>query len=161
MKCRFNMLLLLFIVSFVTATQAWAGEWKFGAKSGKMLLDNNSYSDLTNVGVLLGYEIGLVLGDLALEAVVTKTASKGDFLTQDIELDTAALYLAFRTAGPIYFIGRGGYVTDDLTVGSTKTSDNGTSVGIGVGLSLGLAQVELEYSTINSDIAFINLAVQF
>ncbi len=148
-------LLGLFVVTPVSA------EWFFGAKAGPMLIDVGGVSDTTNVGVMVGYGLGVGVGDLALEGEITTTVDKGDFLGFDVEVDTQALYLAFRTAGPIYFKVKGGFVNEKVTIGSISETDTGVSYGIGLGFGIGIAQLELEVTTIEEDVVFFSVGVQF
>jgi len=138
-----------------------SADWFFGAKTGPMLIDVGGFSDTTNTGVVVGYEIGAVVADLALEGEITTTTSDGKFAGSKVEVDTQALYLAFRTAGPIYFKAKGGFVNEEVTVLGVKTSDSGVSYGIGLGFGIGIAQLELEFTTIEEDIAFFSVGVQF
>ncbi|NOX75905.1 MAG: outer membrane beta-barrel protein [Gammaproteobacteria bacterium] len=164
MMRQMKMFFLVGVLGLVVAAPASA-DWLFGVKTGPMVIDSNGYSDTTNTGVVVGYEIGAVVADLALEAEFTTSTSDGKSesqnVSQNVSLDTQALYLAFRTAGPFYFKAKAGYVNEDLKVGNTSYSDTGLSYGVGLGLGLGLAQLELELTTIDTDIVFISVGAQF
>ena len=153
----------VFLVGFLGmfAAAPASADWFFGAKTGPMLIDVGGFSDTTNTGVVVGYEIGVVVADLALEGELTRTTSDGKFAGNKVEVDTQALYLAFRTGGPIYFKAKGGLVNEEVTVGSTSETDSGVSYGIGLGFGIGIAQLELELTAIESDIAFLSVGVQF
>ena len=110
---------------------------------------------------MAGYEVGVVFGDLAFEGEITRTVSKGDLFGQDVEVETEALYVALRTAGPVYFKGRVGTLQETVIVGSNSGTDSGTSFGVGVGFSLGLAQLELDLTHIETDITYLSLGVVF
>ena len=152
---------LVGFLSLVAAAPASAGGLYFGAKTGSMIIDNsNVKTDATNVGVLVGYELGVVLGDLAVEGELTTSTSDGEYKGGgNFSVDTAAAYLAFRTAGPIYLKAKGGFMQVDA--GSTES---GASYGVGVGFGIGIAQLELEYTQTAidpSDVAFVSVGVQF
>ena len=154
--------ILVGLLGLVAAAPASAGGLFFGAKTGSMIVDSSSVkTDPTNVGVLVGYELGVVLGDLSLEGELTTTTSDGEIKGGGkFDLDTIAAYLAFRTAGPFYLKAKGGFLQVD---GSGGGSDTGASYGIGVGFGIGVAQLELEYTqtAVDPDLAFVSLGVQF
>jgi hypothetical protein len=153
-------------VGLVTLTvsvfnNAALAEFYFGAKTGPMIIDKSGVDDPTNLGLMLGYElpVPLLIGALGVEGEVTRTVEDGSFLQRDVELDTAAAYAAFRTAGPVYFKARLGYA--DLDEEGISDIDGGTSAGVGVGLGLGLVQFELEFTVLEDDVGFFSLGVQF
>lgn len=146
----------------LATSSASAGGLFFGAKTGSMMVDHSAVkTDPTNIGVVVGYELGLVLGDLAIEGELTKSASDGeDKGGGKFSVDTSAAYLAFRTAGPFYFKAKAGYLNSDID-GET---DSGTSYGVGIGFGIGIAQLELEYTQAKvdpADLAFVSVGVQF
>ena len=109
-------LILVGLLGLVAAAPASAGGLFFGAKTGSMIVDSSGVkTDPTNVGVLVGYELGVVLGDLSLEGELTTTTSDGEYKGGfgKFDLDTVAAYLAFRTAGPIYLKANGGFLQVD------------------------------------------------
>jgi hypothetical protein len=152
---------LVGLLGMVAAAPAMAGDLFFGAKTGPMIVDSSSVkSDATNVGVLVGYELGLVVGDLAVEGEFTTTTSDGEFKGGgNFDFDTVAAYLAFRTAGPFYFKAKGGV----LQVDGNGGTDSGASYGVGVGFGIGVAQLELEYTqtSVDPNLAFVSVGVQF
>jgi len=158
---QMKVIFLLGFLGMFASGQALAGDLYFGVKTGPMIMDSSAVkTDPTNVGVLIGYELGVVLGDLALEGELTTSTSDGEFRGgSKFDLDTVAAYLAFRSAGPFYFKAKGGF----LQVDRNASSDTGASYGIGVGLGIGIAQVELEYTqtAVDPDLAFVSIGVQF
>lgn len=138
-----------------------SADWFFGAKTGPMIIDvsGSGVSDPVNTGVVVGYDIGAVVADLALEAEITTTTGDGKISGDKVDLDTQALYLAIRTGGPIYFKAKGGF----LQVDGPGGTDSGASYGIGVGFGIGIAQLELEYTqtSVDPDLAFVSVGVQF
>lgn len=155
-KAVFQGLLLLIVTGPVAA-----GDLYFGAKTGKAVVDDSSVSkDATNTGVLIGYELGVVLGDLAVEGEYTTTTGDGEITGgAKLSFDTMAAYLAFRTAGPIYFKARGGFLQFD----NDGNTDSGPSYGIGLGFGIGITQLELEYtqSSLDTNVAYVSLGIQF
>ena len=162
MKRQIKLYILLSLLSLVMASSVSAGEWIFGAKTGRMVVvDSGVKTHPSTIGFMLGYELGVGLGDLAVEGELTKTASKGEFNGGGkFEVDTKAVYLAFRSAGPVYFKAKGGFAQTDID-GQT---DNGTAYGLGLGFGLGIVQLELEVTKTAvdpADLAFVSLGVQF
>jgi outer membrane immunogenic protein len=133
----------------------------FGVNAGKMMIDLDGFDDPTNAGVLIGKEWGVVAGDLGVEAEFTTSIDDGSFLGNDVNVNTQAVYGAFRTAGPVYLIAKAGLLREEVEVGSGSDSDTGMSAGIGVGFSLGLAQMELQYTVIEEDISYLSVGVRF
>jgi hypothetical protein len=159
-----KMLALAGLLSAVSVAPAMAGDMYFGAKTGPMVIDDSAIkTDPTNVGILVGYELGVVVGDLAVEGEFTTTTSDGKekYSGQKVDIDTIAAYLAFRTAGPIYFKAKGGVLQEDVSVGSNSETDSGASYGVGIGFGIGIAQLELEYTQVEADVGFLSVGVQF
>jgi outer membrane immunogenic protein len=162
MSRQIKLYILLALLGLVTTSPAYAGEWIFGAKTGPMIVNNsNVKTDPTNVGVLFGYQQGVVLGDIALEGELTTTTSKGeDKGGNKFSADTQAAYVAFRSAGFMYVTAKAGYMQADI---NSKTK-GGSSYGVGFGIGFGVAQVELEMAKAAitpDDVTFINLGVVF
>ena len=158
---RIKNIFLAVLLALLTTSQAWAGDVYFGAKTGPMIIDDSAIkTDPTNIGFLIGYELGLLVGDLAVEGEITKSTAKGEVKGGGkFDVDTMAAYLAFRTAGPVYLKAKGGFMQVDA--GSTES---GASYGLGLGFGLGLMQIELEYTqaTIDPDkVSFVSVGIQF
>ena len=151
------------LLSLMMAAPAAAGGLFFGAKTGPMVIDASGYkTDPTNMGVVVGYDLGVVVGDLAVEGEFTTTTSDGKTNGgAKVSVDTMAAYLAFRTAGPFYFKAKGGFLQEDVKVGSFSDSDSGMSYGVGLGFGIGIAQLELEITQVETDITFLSVGVQF
>lgn len=135
------------------AGPAAAGDMYFGAKTGKMMVDGAS--DPTNASLMLGYELGVVAGDLGIEGEIGTSIDES---SDGREIDTAAAYLAFRTAGPIYLIAKGGAAYIDPSDGDSETN---SSYGLGLGFSVGLLQLEAEYTRLHDDVDYLSLGVRF
>ena len=152
-------LVLLFSISSTAHA-----EFLFGVKTGSMMVDvegASASSDPSNRGFMLGYELGVLVGDLALEAEFTRSGSAGEVAGQDLEVDTNAIYLTYTTPGPIYFKARGGLMDASVDAGPFSEDESGESFGLGVGFSLGLLRLEAEYTAIDDDIDFVSVGVVF
>lgn len=153
----------LLILAFSLSGTAYASGLTFGAKTGPMQIDGLK-DDPTNAGVAVGYELGLVLGDLGFEGELTTTMKDGETsLGNDVSVDTMGLYATYRSPGFLYLKAKTGFTRWDVDYGSGEDDDTATSMGLGIGFSLGLIQFELEYTEIDGDedIEFISLGVQF
>ena len=149
---------LLLISVFTFASTTYAEGLTFGAKMGPMQLDISGADDPTNAGVTVGYELGVVLGDLGFEGEFTTTMDEGSVNNQDVEIDTVGIYATYRTPGFVFVKARGGFVNWDI---NGVADDTDTSLGIGLGFDLGLIKFELEYTQISDEIDFVSLGVQF
>ena len=149
------------ILFFAFSSMAYADGITFGAKTGPMQVDISGADDPTNAGVAVGYELGVVLGDIGFEGEFTTTMSEGSVGNQDLSIDTVGVYATYRSPGFLYLKARTGFVRWDADYGSNSDDDTVTSMGLGIGLSLALIKVELEYTQIDEDIDFISIGVQF
>ena len=149
MKNKMQFWLLALLAGMALNSQVWAGGLYFGAKTGLMVLDSSFVKDdAVNTGVLVGYELGLVVADLAVEGEITTTTGDGKFKDgSKLDIDTLAAYLAVRTGGPLYLKAKGGFLQLDAG-GSTES---GASYGLGFGFGLGIVQLELEYTQTSID----------
>jgi len=153
----------LILVGALTAgfAPAAAADWYFGAEAGPMLIDTAGVGDPTNAGVMIGKEWGVVIGDVGVQGEFTTSTPKGKYAGSDVSVDTQAVYGVFRTAGALYLIAKAGMLREDVKIGAASSTDSGSSVGLGVGFSLGVAQLELEYTQVEKDIAYLSLGVRF
>lgn len=166
MSKSFNLLGILAAALFAITPSAMAGSITFGAKMGPMIFnasDLQNVSDATNAGVAVGWEQGIVVGDLGVEAEFTTTIDKGEINNQDAEIDTFGGYVTYRSPGFVYLKGRMGFVNWETDVNGISNDDSNESIGIGLGFSLALIKIELDFTRISSDedINFISLGVQF
>lgn len=154
---KFGLIGSLLLLTTLFMSTANAGGITFGAKTGPMQVDGLK-DDPTNAGVAVGYEMGVVLGDLGFEGEFTTTMKDGETQSGgDADIDTMGVYATYRSPGFVYLKARGGFVRWE----AGSQDDTATSMGIGVGFSLGLIQFELELTQIDDDIDFISLGVQF
>lgn len=167
---KFKFIIFAGIFAFLATASAQAQTpWYLGVKAGLMNADVSGFDDATNIGLLLGYNFfDDNRGAFAIEGEFTTTIDKGDVrigsATGDWEVDTWAIYAAFRTAGPAYVKAKAGYLDEDVSVGVAGTgvsgSDSGFSFGAGFGFRMGQkTSLEFEYTVIEEDIDFISLGL--
>lgn len=161
MNRRIKLYILLALLSLVVAAPASADGVIFGANTGTMHIDDPDVTDPRNVGFMVGYEVGVGLGDVAVEGEITRTMANGDLNGADVKVGTEALYVALRTAGPIYFKGRIGTLQEKVEIGSVSGTDSGSSYSFGVGFSIGLVQAELDFTRVETDINYVSIGVVF
>jgi len=162
MKRQIKLYILLAILGLVMASPATAGEWIFGAKTGRTVINDSAIkTHPTSVGFMVGYEQGLVLGDFAIEGEITNTVSEAELDAGGgkFKVSTKAIYAAFRSAGPLYLKAKAGYLQADFD----GTTESGSSYGIGLGFGIGIMQMELELTktALDPDILFASVGVQF
>jgi hypothetical protein len=133
----------------------------FGVNAGPMMFDVSGVDDPTNAGVLIGKEWGVALGDVGVQAEFTTSIDDGSAGVNDVSIDTQAIYGAFRTAGPVYVIGKVGLLRHEIEVGPISESDSGLAAGIGIGFSVGVVQLELEYAQVEEDVGYLSLGLRF
>ncbi|HEX7027050.1 MAG TPA: hypothetical protein VF268_07395, partial [Gammaproteobacteria bacterium] len=142
-----------------------SAELLIGAKAGAVDYDIGGSDPGVNGSFRLGFEVfDLVAADIAVEAEVSTSLTDGEIGGADASLDTTGVYASLITAGPVYFIGRVGYVDAEVDIGGTTFDDSGTSMGAGIGISTAGLRWEIEYTTFeveNVDINYITLGLSF
>ncbi|MCP3925429.1 MAG: porin family protein [Desulfobacterales bacterium] len=166
---KFCLLFVLFLPFVASAEDTFY----VGAKSGYMVIDDiaiASTTNATNGGLLIGYQFESGgYGNIALEGEFTQVISKGDITingnTGYWEVETAAIYLAYRTPDTLYFKAKAGMLREDVYIsvaGATADgTDTGSSYGFGVGLRAANVMLELEYTLVEVDINYISLGLVF
>ncbi|ROR32064.1 hypothetical protein [Inmirania thermothiophila] len=141
------------------AATAQAGEWRLGVKASRVDSRIAGADDPTNLALVLGREWGIGVGDLALELEVSRTTDSGRVGGADLDVDSEAAYLAFRSAGPVYLVARLGAAHAERT-GRADVDDS--AAGVGLGVSAGLFRLELEYTDVgDGDVRFLSFGVWF
>lgn len=163
MKGRILSVAALLIVALGCSNAARA-DFLYGVKAGPMLIsfdDVDVSDDPLNAGLLIGYEFGVLFGDLAIEAEITRTVTAGSVSGIDLEVESQGAYVSFTTAGPIYGKLRAGVMKASIDASGLSEDENGETYGVGAGISLGLFRVELEYTVVDDDVQFVSLGVIF
>ncbi len=131
--------------------------------------DNSAeFDDPDNVGLMIGLEKSFDYGYWGGEIDFTRTFVTGAFEGMEIDVDTYALYLSYRTkessrgqTGP-YFKFKGGPFRYHVKVnGGENESVVTAAVGFGVGINMNLVRFELEILAPEKDIGFISLNIVF
>lgn len=135
-----------------------------GVKGGSFQIDIEDASDPTGYGALIGYNFGR---GPAIEFEYTNSDSinigggYGGYYYGSLEIETVALYFAYRTQGTVFFKARAGLLKEDVTsnqFSKYNDSETGLSAGVGVGVNMGsVAQLEAEYTIIEQDVSLLSL----
>jgi len=167
---RFNRLIpALLLCSFVAVVQAEGGY--LGASLGAMDADRSGFDHATNAGVLAGYDLyTLEIFSVALEGELTGTVSDGDLKASGSkgswDIDTRALYAAFRLGERFYMKVRFGFawtdVSTDFQGASFKDSDSGVSWGGTAGWMISEHWgVQLDGSLVDTDTTYWNAGILY
>jgi len=154
------------------------GKWTVGVKVGNMVNEASGYKDATNRGVVLGYTFNRPVGpgSASIEFEFTDTYDDGEIDlgyglggTGTWQVQTKAVYVAWRTDGTIYFKGKLGAVLADVKERATgveeeiSNDESGVGFGGGVGVRFGgHGSVEFEYTggQGTNDINFASVGAQ-
>lgn len=149
---------IVIAVMLASPAQADNGPY-FGFKAGFMDADAGGHKDPFNLGGVFGYrffEEGH--GSGAIEAEGTITLKDGDMdRGGDWDISTLAIYFAYRTAGELYFKGKGGFAQQNIGGTGAVPDETGLSLGIGVGWkATRKAGLEIEF-TLFDDVDFLSV----
>lgn len=159
--------LLLCFIGF-TGSAAYAGELLIGGKVGVISpeFDNNVSTDVFPAATLgIGYEfLDLIAVDIAAELEYTNSLSDGSIGNFDHSYESLGLIFSLRTAGPIYFIGRAGYIDQEFDFTGTappatdfSPKDSALMAGVGIGFSTGLRwEIQLDNLSYQNDDNVVN-----
>ena len=133
-----------------------------GVKGGSYQVDVESASSPTGGGFLLGYNFGK---GPAIEFERNSSGSISfsggqNFYYGSAEIETTALYFAYRSEGTVFFKVRAGDVTASSSYYGYDFGESDTclSVGGGVGVNMGnIAQLEAEYTIIEQDVSLLSV----
>ena len=151
-------------VLFAIATPVSYADLILGAKVGPMLVsfdDNETSSDPTNVGLTLGYDFPLRSGIIGFEAEITRSVESGEVNGTLLDVESQGIYASYSTTGPIYFKAKIGIMDASLVAGDLSEDEGGETYGLGVGYRINNIKLELEYTSIDDDVAFISFGIVY
>jgi hypothetical protein len=167
---RKSITLFCLLASGLFSHGAFANELLLGAKAGIFDLDfkdAGSEDPFAASTIMVGYEfLDLAIVDIGFELDFTSSLTEGEVGGQDYSYQGLGGLFSVRTAGPIYFVGRAGYVDSEVDpeIGST-IDDSATQLGVGIGFSTGLRwelQLEsLQYHDRDDDAMYLNVGLSF
>lgn len=161
---NFKAVLGIIGLSFCLFTSQASADFLIGVKAGLLDYDlsNPDPDPGVNGSVQLGYEfLNLGLADIAIEGEISRSIVDGEVSNNDISFKSTGVFTSLRTAGPVYFIGRVGYV--DAELGLQNLDDKGVAMGIGLGFSAGIRwEIELtSYEIQNIDVEYLTFGISF
>lgn len=135
------------------------GKWIVGIKAGVMENSTEGFGDATNAGIVLGYRfsrpMGGIGGSSSIEFEFTTSVDDGDFTGTGTtwDVDTYALFFTYSTPGKVYFKGKLGGMTSDVSSSAgLDNSASGLGYGVGFGVKLGQrGKIEAEYTGVTGD----------
>lgn len=129
-----------------------------GLKLSRLNLDVNGISDGTTTGLIGGYRLS------DTRSIELDYASYGvEVLGYDTDIDTTAIYAAFRSDSSPYFKAKVGFLNEKI-VGNAfdfNESDSGMSYGLGVGFQGENILAELEYTIVEEDASSVSLNLMY
>ena len=168
MKAKILLFISFLGIGFSGSALAAGSPFYLGLKVGSMMVDVSEFEDADSVGLVAGYKIyDNASGSVAIEGEYTNSSSADiNGIPGKWDIDTLAVYLAYRSSGDLYFKGKIGYLDEDISASAFGTSisgsDSGLSVGVGGGWKIGTkSALELEYTMIEEDVNFLSLGVNF
>ena len=162
--------IILAVTPLITKAESTAPY--FGAKIGTVDI-GSEFEEPKQAGVFVGYPIN---PNAAIEIEYTTSIEEASLkgLTDfdyEVEIESIAIYAAFRSQGELYFKGRFGYIKNKYTttisnleiLGETiNTSDSDTEDGLSFGFGLGYfigqsSSLDFEYTQLDHDVEFMSL----
>ena len=110
--------------------------------------DHGNFAGTATVGVEV---LGLVLATVYAELERTQLLGDGEWNGEDYDYKSDGVFLAVRTLGPLYAVGRVGYVKAEFDPEiRERAGSRDEAISVGVGYSLGIRN-ELLYTRIEHD----------
>lgn len=150
-----------------------SGKWMLGVKGANIVNEADGYEDASSYGIVVGYQFSRAVGGSGSASLEFEymTSDDGDInagsqfgQVGEWDVDTFAVYMAYRTAGTVFFKGKLGALNSEIEsriAGQVISEDDvGFAFGAGLGVLLGDAGlVEVEYTGVtgDNDISLITL----
>ena len=134
----------------------------FGVKTGSMMVDVSTDKNPINLALNIGYRLDTRVADLSLAGEVNRTLREGETRRgEDLEFESEAIYLVYRTPRSLFVSLRGGIAWDKVVIDGNSSRDNGLLVGAGFGIVAGKTLIQIEYTSIAGDANFLSLSLEF
>ncbi len=156
------------LAGYSTLSTAELNRFSVGIKSGKALVTLfDDFSEVsTDDGVALGFNIGYSFAPeltVEFEYISSTTEVVGPARSLDTDVTSTAIYAAYRSPDPVYFVGRVGFASvkleSDIVPSATETSAS-YSLGGGYRLLPNLA-FEADYTIVEEDVDWLMLSVRY
>ena len=134
----------------------------FGVKTGLMMVDVSTDKNPINLALNLGYQLDTRVAELALAGEVNRTLSEGETRGgEDVEFESEAIYLVYRSPRSLFVSLRGGIAWDKVVIDGISSRDDGLLFGAGFGIVAGKTLIQIEYTSIAGDANFFSLSLEF
>jgi len=133
--------------SVVFADETSQKGFYLGLKAGSLMIDVSGIDNATMIGFQAGYDMG---NNLSVEFEYMSGETEAG--STDIDATNTAVYATYRSAGQGYFLGKVGFLKEELDGGGVSESDTGLSYGLGGGFNVNKKfAIEAEYTIVEED----------
>ena len=139
-----------------------------GAKAGILNINRDlPFSNGGSVGFLVGHDFPGNEISLEVEATLPVSSAGVDNANfGDLDVFTLGVFGAYRTKGDLFFKGKLGMVYEYLSIDGGSFGLEGDAINLALGAGLGYRindtiTVEAEYTSIEADIAFASIGMNF
>jgi hypothetical protein len=134
----------------------------FGMKAGSMMVDVASDKNPRNLALNLRYQLDTQLADLSLGGEVNRTMHEGETRRgEDLEFESEAIYLLWKTPRSLFVSFRGGIARDKVIIDNNESKDDGLMLGAGFGVIVGKSIMQIEYTSIAGDADYLSFSLEF
>jgi outer membrane immunogenic protein len=143
-------------------TSSVCADMFFGVKTGPMMVDVSTDKNPINLALNLGYQLDTRIADLSLAGEVNRTLRDGETgRGEDLEFESEAIYLVYRSPRSLFVSLRGGIAWDKVVIDGNSSRDDGLLFGAGFGIVAGKTLIQIEYTSIAGDANFLSLSLEF
>jgi len=143
-------------------TSSVCADMFFGVKTGSMMVDVSTDKNPVNLALNLGYQLDTRIADLSLAGEVNRTLREGETRRgEDLEFESEAIYLVYRSPRSLFVSLRGGIAWDKIVIDGNSSRNDGLLFGAGFGIVAGKTLIQLEYTSIAGDANFFSLSLEF
>lgn len=151
----------VFVAGMVVSTAATPQPF-VGVKLAPLEVEGSEPDDPLNLAVNFGYALDTWVADLSLVAELNYTVEDGrTYQDQDLQLNSNAVYVLWKTTRSMYVSLRAGAVQNELVEGSDSSYKTGLIVGASIGQVVGRTRVQIEYTSLAGDASFYGISLEF
>lgn len=151
----------LLVAACLFMSPAWADMF-FGVKAGPMMVDVSTDKNPINLALNIGYQLDTRVAELSLAGEVNRTLREGETRRgEDLEFESEAIYLVYRTPRSLFVSLRGGIAWDKVVIDGNSSRGDGLLFGAGFGIVAGKTLIQIEYTSIAGDANFLSLSLEF
>ena len=147
--CKKALILSVSLMSSAAfADEASQEGFYLGLKAGSLIIDVSGIDNATMLGFQAGYDMG---NNWSVE--FEYTAGEAEAGSTDVDATNTAVYTTYRSAYVRgYFLGKVGFLKEELDGGGVSESDTGLSYGLGSGFNVNKQfAIEAEYTIVEED----------